>query len=132
MGLVEIENLSVFEDIHGTWMEADYSITTKGVQAAQRIRETPIGKSTGLYLDELVFAFARLNSRTLDRVALLELNYAAPGVAEGALISFDNAESNLALRKVTDFEQAAPEALTNRMREQLQLYLRYIDREDAA
>ena len=132
MGLVGIDALSVSEDSHGPWMEADYSITGAGIQTVEAIRATPIGESTGLYMDELVFAFARLGGRRLDRVALRELNYAAAGIAEGALITFEDAASNLALRKAADFERATPEALANRIREKLQLYLRHIDREDAA
>jgi hypothetical protein len=132
MGLVNISNLLVAKDEHGPWMEADYSITVAGIHTTNIIRETPLGKSTGLYVDELVFAFGRLGERRLDDVALSELNYSTPGVAEGALISFEDINSNLALLKTNDFERAAPEALRNRIREKLQLYLRYIEKEYVA
>lgn len=132
MGLVEVDNLLVAKDRHGPWLEADYSITRQGIEIVKAIRETPVGRSTGLYIDELVFAFARLDSRRLDQVALSELNYAAPGIADGALITFEDGHPNLAIRKTKDFERVAPQALTNRVREKLQLYLRYLEREDAA
>jgi hypothetical protein len=132
MGLLNVSNLLVAKDEHGPWMEADYSITEAGIDTTNIIRETPLGKSTGNYVDELVFAFGRLGERGLDDLAFSELNYAAPGVAVGALITFEDASSNLALMKTQDFERAAPEALTNRIREKLQLYLRYIEKENAA
>ncbi len=132
MGLILVSNLLVAKDQHGPWMEADYSITSAGIETTDTIRATPVGKSTGLYVDELVFAFGRLGERRLDDIALSELNYAAPGVAEGALITFEDHDSNLALRKASDFERAAPEVLRNRIREKLQLYLRYIEKESAA
>ena len=132
MGLVRVSNLLVAKDDHGPWMEADYSITSAGIETINIIRDTPLGKSTGIYVDELVFAFGRLGERRLDDIALSELNYAAPGVADGALITFDDRDSNLALRKTSDFERVAPEALRNRIREKLQLYLRYIEKESAA
>jgi hypothetical protein len=132
MGLVHVTNLLISKDHHGPWMEADYSISLAGIETTKTIRETPVGKSTGLYVDELVFAFGRLGERRLDDIALSELNYAAPGVAEGALITFEDHGSNLALRKASDFERAAPEVLQNRIREKLQLYLRYIEKESAA
>jgi len=132
MGLVNVSNLLVAKDEHGPWMEADYSISETGIQTTNIIRETPLGKSTGNYVDELVFAFGRLNERRLDDLALSELNYAAPGVALGALITFEDASSNLALTRTRDFERAAPEVLRNRIREKLQLYLRYIEKENAA
>jgi hypothetical protein len=132
MGLIGVNNLSIEKDRHGPWMEADYSITKAGIDLSHAIRKTFVGYSTGLYIDELVFAFARLGERRLDEVALSELNYAAPGIAEGALITFEEGKSNLALRKATDFERVAPEVLRNGIREKLQLYLRYIEKEDAA
>ena len=110
----------------------DRWITETGIHTTQTIRRAPVGKSTGLYIDELVFAFGRLATRRLDQIALSELNYAAPGIAEGALITFEDRESNLALRKTSDFERLAPGALTRRFREQLQIYLRYIEKENAA
>lgn len=132
MGLVGVDKLSIAKDRHGPWMEAEYSITSEGIEITQTIRKTLVGKATGLYIDELVFAFARLGARRLDQVALSELNYAAPGIADGALITFEDGESNLALRKARAFEHAAPEALRNGIREKMQLYLRYLEREDAA
>lgn len=132
MGLVATNNLQIAEDAHGPWLEADYSITDAGVKVTKCIRDAPLGHSTGTYIDELVFAFARLNGRDLDYVALRELNYAAPGIAEGVLISFENSRSNLAIGMTKDFERLAPTVLTRRFREQLQVYLRFIEKENAA
>jgi hypothetical protein len=132
MGLVRVEHITIAEDVHGPWMEADYSITEAGIHTAQTVREAPVGESTGLYIDELVFAFGRLATRRLDQIALSELNYATPGIAEGALITFEDRNSNLALRMTSDFERLAPGALSRRFREQLQIYLRYIEKENAA
>lgn len=132
MGLIDITNFAIAQDEFGAWMSADYSITDTGVETTRTIRGTPLGMATGRYIDELVFAFARLNTKSLDEIPLSELNYAAAGVANGALISFEDTESNLALRKTADFQRAAPEALTNRLREKLQLYLLYLQREEAA
>lgn len=132
MGLVDIRNLSIREDSHGPWMEADYLIAKTGVAMVEKIRATPLGRSTSAYIDELVFAFARLHERRLDQVAFHELNYAAPGIAQGALITFEDAESNMAMRKTNEFERLAPEILTARLREKVQLYLRYIEAEEVA
>lgn len=132
MGLVRVANLLIAKDHHGPWMDADYSITLAGIETTKTIRETPVGKSTGQYIDEIVFAFARISGRRLDEVALNELNYAAPGVAEGALITFENQLSNLAIQKAHEFERQAPDALAKRAREQIQLYLRYVDRKNVA
>jgi hypothetical protein len=132
MSLVKITNLTITEDRYGPWMDADYLITKDGIATAATIRRTPLGNATGSYIDELVFAFARLDTRSLDQLALSELNYAASGIAEGALITFEDANSNLALRKAADFQRVAPEALTNRIREQVQLYLRYLEKQEAA
>jgi hypothetical protein len=132
MSLVRVENLLIAEDVHGPWMEADYSITESGISTAETIRAAPVGRATGLYIDELVFAFSRLATRQLDEIPLRELNYDAPGIAEGALITFEDRRSNLAVRMTSDFERLAPKALTNRFREKLQIYLRYIEKENAA
>jgi hypothetical protein len=132
MGLIDVTNFEIAEDEYGPWMSADYSITDAGIDTTRKIRDTPVGMATGSYIDEVVFAFARLNTKSLDVIALSELNYAAAGIANGALITFEDAESNLALRKAADFQRAAPEALTNRMREKIQLYLLYLQREEAA
>jgi len=131
MGLADIKNFSIEEDEYGPWMEANYLITRSGVDAVQKVRDTPFGYSTSGYIDELVFSFARLNARRLDQVAMGELNYSAPGIAEGALITFEDTHTNLALRKANEFEQLAPEILTAGLREKLLLYLRYIETEDA-
>lgn len=132
MGLTEIRDLVVVPDSHGPWMEANYLIRKSGIEVVKRVKETPLGHSTAAYIDELVFAFARLNARNIDQIALRELNYAAPGIAIGALISFEDAASNLALRKTEEFERLAPDILRTRYREQIQLYLRYVDAEGVA
>lgn len=132
MGLIGVEHINIAEDVHGPWMEADYSITDAGISTAHTIRQAPVGQSTGIYIDELVFAFGRLASRRLDQIALNELNYATPGIAEGALITFEDRNSNLAFRMTNDFERLAPEALKNRFREKVQIYLRYVEQEHAA
>lgn len=127
MGLVNIRDLLIEEDSYGPWMEANYLIARSGIEAIAKVKATPLGYSTSAYIDELVFAFARLSERDVDQVALKELNYAAPGIAVGALISFEDARSNLALRKTDEFAQLAPEILAARFNEQIQLYLRYIE-----
>ena len=132
MGLVGIRNFAIIKDEYGPWMEAQYSITDTGIETAEKIRATPIGESTSKYIDELVFSFAQLDSRRLDQIALAELNYSAPGIAEGALITFEDAQKNLAIQKTNDFEFLAPEILTAQLREKLLLYLRYIETEEAA
>lgn len=132
MGLINIRDLVIEADDHGPWMEANYLIARSGVEVVENVKATPLGHSTSAYIDELVFAFARLNQKSVDQVALNELNYAAPGVAVGALISFEDAKSNLAIRKTHEFERVAPEILATRFREQIQLYLRYIETEGFA
>jgi hypothetical protein len=127
MGLINISDLLIEKDDHGPWMEANYLIARSGIDVVEKIKTTPLGHSTSAYIDELVFAFARLSERNVDQVALNELNYVAPGIAVGALISFEDAKSNIALRKTEEFERLAPEILVTRFREQIQLYLRYIE-----
>lgn len=132
MGLAGISNFAIEQDQFGPWMKAEYSITQLGIDAARKIRATPFGHSTSGYIDELTFSFATLNGRHLDQVALQELNYSAPGIAEGALITFEDSSTNLALKKTADFESFAPAILNSRLREKLLLYLKYIDTGDIA
>lgn len=132
MGLLSINGLSLELDKHGPWTRANYGIRSLGVRAAELIRQTPLGRQTGAYIDELVYGFAALNAQHLDDVALRELNYAAPGLAEGVLITFDDAETNRAIRKTTEIARVAPTLLSDRVRQKLQLYLRYIDASETA
>ena len=132
MGLIDISDLSVEADSHGPWMEGNYRIASGGIEVVRKVKNSPLGESTATYIDELVFAFARLSTRNVDQVALKELNYAAPGIALGALISFETAKSNLALRKTDEFERQAPDVLATRCREQVQLYLRYVESKGVA
>jgi hypothetical protein len=129
MGLIKLDNMTLEPDEHGPWMEADYGITHSGVELLSKIKVTVMGGATASYIDELVFAFARVAEGKLSDIALRELNYAKPGIAEGALITFEDVRSNEALDKISEFERAAPELLKWRFREQIQLYLRYIEAE---
>lgn len=128
MGLLEPKNFSIIEDAHGAWMEVDYFINSTGIETVKKIRETELGEATAKYIIEIVFAFARIDSKKLDGIALRELNYAAPGIANGALITFEDKESNFALRKTEEFQKLAPEILTTRVREKVHLYLKYVEK----
>jgi hypothetical protein len=130
MQWLNLHGLLLEQDQHGPWLEADYRISKRGIEIAQVLKKTPLGGSTTAYIDELVFAFAHLNLRKVDDTALKELNWQPAG--EGALITFEDAEANLAIRKTAEFQQLAPEILANRFREQIQLYLRYIEGAEAA
>jgi hypothetical protein len=131
LGSIDLFNLVLQPDSFGPWLTADYAISSRGIDIARKFKATPLGLSTANYIDELVFAFATVDLRRLDDIALKELNYLSSG--EGALITFEDAEGNLALRKTSEFERLAPDVLQSRIREQLQLYLRYIaDSEEAA
>lgn len=132
MDLLTIANLSLELDRHGPWTKATYSITSHGIRTADVIRSTPLGVKTSDYIDELVYGFASLGERHLDDVAFRELNYAAPGLTEGVLITFDDAETNRALRKTTEIANVAPQVLSALVREKLQLYLKYIEATEAA
>jgi hypothetical protein len=127
---VSLSDLLLEPDEFGPWLRANYEITSEGIAIVQQFKQTPMGATAANYIDELVFAFARLDLRQLDEIPLRELNYLSSG--QGALISFEDAEANLAIRKTSEFERLAPEMLQNRMREQLQLYLRYIEDSDAS
>jgi hypothetical protein len=127
---LSLSNLVLEPDEYGPWLRANYQIARPGIEIADRFRKTPLGASTASYIDELVFAFARLNLRRLDEIPLSELNYLSSDV--GALITFEHADENLAIRKTSEFERLAPDVLQSRIREQLQLYLRYIEDTDAA
>jgi hypothetical protein len=129
MQFLNLHGLLLAPDRHGPWLEAEYRISKRGIEIVEMLRGTPLGESTAAYIDELVFAFARLNLRNVDRTALNELNWQPAG--EGALITFEDAEANLAIRKTLEFQRLAPEVLSNRFREQIQLYLRYIEGDQA-
>ncbi len=126
MGLIKVQNIKILDDGLGPWMKADYGLCPSGIGTVGQIKNTPLGNATAKYIDELVFAFARLDERRLDEIALNELNYVASGVAHGALITFEGVRSNLAIMKTDEFERMAPEFLTSRLREKAQLYLSYI------
>lgn len=130
IGWISVRDAILEPDEFGPWLRANYQITPAGVEIVKTMRKTPLGASTGDYIDELVFAFARLDLRRLDQIALNELNWFPAG--EGTLITFEDADVNLAMRKAREFEQLAPDILTNRLREQVQLYLRYIEEPEAA
>jgi hypothetical protein len=130
MQWLNLAGLLLEEDQHGPWLEADYQISKRGIEIVEILRRTPLGGSTSAYIDELVFAFARLDLRRLDDIPLNDLNWHPAG--EGALITFEDAEANLAIRKTAEFQRLVPEVLTNRFREQVQLYLRYIEEAEAA
>lgn len=127
MGQLTVANMTLEPDRHGPWMEADYSITKAGISTLATVRVTPLGLATARYIDEVVFAFAHVHENRLNELALNELNYAAPGIAEGALITFEEAQNNQATLKTDEFERMAPELLSERAREKVQLYLRYLE-----
>jgi hypothetical protein len=130
MQWVDLHGLLLEQDQYGAWLDADYQISGQGIKIAETFSRTPLGQSTAAYIDELVFGFARLDLRRLDDIPLNELNWRPAG--EGALITFEDADANLAVRKTAEFQHLAPEVLTNRLREQVQLYLRYIEDTEAA
>ena len=130
IGWLRLSDAALEPDKFGPWLRANYQITAAGVEVVEAMRKTPLGHSTRNYIEELVFAFARLDLRRLDQIALNELNWLPAG--EGALITFEDADLNLAIRKAREFEQLAPNILTDRFREQIQLYLRYIEESEAA
>ena len=130
MQWLDLDGLLLEQDQYGPWLEADYQISRRGIEIAEVLKRTPLGAATTAYIDELVFAFARLDLRRLDDIPLNDLNWEPAG--EGALITFEDAEANLAIRKTAEFQRLAPEVLTNRFREQVQLYLRYIEEAEAA
>jgi hypothetical protein len=130
MGCVRPTDLSLEPDRFGPWLTATYDITPGGTSIVEQCRLTPLGSAVGSYVDELVFAFSRLNLREVDDIGLRELNWAASDL--GDLISFGTSEDNLAVQKAAEFERLVPELLTRRFREQLQLYLRYIQRSEKA
>lgn len=132
MGLLSINSLRIEEDIHGPWMDASYGICDQGIRIVESFKSTFLGTQTSLYINELVSAFARMNEDGYSDLALKELNYSAPGIAQGALITFDDSDSNLALRKASDFVRLAPDLLDVRYREQMHLYLRYIEKGETA
>jgi hypothetical protein len=129
MGQLTLANMTLRPDGYGPWMEADYGITNAGIAILATVRATPLGLATARYIDEVVFAFAHVQASRLDDLALRELNYAAPGIADGALITFEEAQNNQATLKTDEFERCAPEILAERAREKLQLYLRYLEAE---
>lgn len=129
MGLASVANINLEPDRHGPWMEADYGTTPAGIILTSNVRATSLGLATARYIDEVVFAFAQIHEKKLNEIALRELNYAAPGIADGALITFENAQSNQATIKTDEFERVAPEVLAHRTREKIQLYLRYLEAE---
>jgi hypothetical protein len=127
MGLASISNLVIEADEHGPWMEADYNINDSGIEMVREVKLTALGEATSRYIDEVVFAFARVQDNFQNNIALSELNYSEPGIAEGALITFEDAKNNQAMGKVDEFERIAPTLLAQRTREKVQLYLRYLE-----
>src|SRR5438876_9921423 len=130
MQWLELRGLLLEPDQFGPWLVAEYEISKRGIEVVSLLRKTPLGAATASYIDELVFAFSRLDLRRLDDIPLNELNWRPAG--EGALITFEDRDTNLALRKTAEFQRLAPEILANRFREQIQLYLRYISDAGAA
>jgi len=130
MQWLELRGLLLEPDQFGPWLVAEYEISKRGIEVVSLLRKTPLGTATASYIDELVFAFSRLDLRRLDDIPLNELNWRPAG--EGALITFEDRDTNLALRKTAEFQRLAPEILADRFREQIQLYLRYISDAGAA
>ena len=128
MDLVTVDKLKLEKDEYGPWLEGDYCINNSGIKLIDQICKKQLGLSLKKYVDELVFAFIRIPVDHLDDIALKDLNYGQAGIAEGALITFDEPDENKALLKIKEFENFASSMINNREFEKARIYLQYLDK----
>ncbi|HEV2806314.1 MAG TPA: hypothetical protein VGW57_15430 [Chthoniobacterales bacterium] len=115
-------------DERGSWIDARYDLAADGKRVTHDLLSLPSLRRIYGFLVELANAFSSLADDRLDNTALKDVNYTAPAKARGALISFDSPQVNYSVQTAELFRHLAPVTPIANRREQLFLYVRYLDR----
>jgi hypothetical protein len=92
-GLVTASRLRPIHDDLGYWISADYTLSNSGMNVVDKATTVETVGPKAVYLREVAFAFANLESTDRDKAALLDVNYDAVG--ENEAVSFGEGADNL-------------------------------------
>jgi hypothetical protein len=127
MGILTIDNIKYTNDEKGWWVNADYGAGKMMEPVLTHCRQSAYGQRLGDYLNEVVAGFASLRGPALDEVALRDENYNQPGATADSFIDFSEQEENFSLRTARAFRDVLPANLVPTQKEELFLYMRFLE-----
>lgn len=130
-GVLKISDLSYTQDEHGPWMDAKYFTNGTTRSVIETCTQIQYGRKLEDYLTEMVFAVASISRRTWNSAALYDATYDEPGKSEGAFIDFAEPDGNLSVQTAQAFQAALPESIVISPREEMFLYLRFLEEQAA-
>jgi hypothetical protein len=127
MGVLSVANIVYIHDKNGWWQDADYSVGAKARDVIDYCNHIEYGRRLDRYLTEVTTAFASLRSEVLDGLALRDENFARRGATIDTFIDFSTEEQNLSVQTARDFKTVMPDGFAPSRKEELFLYLRFLE-----
>lgn len=125
-GLAAVQNIRYERHRDGRWLEADYSITTRGVQVTEQLRLLDEYRTIYRYGCEITRAFAELEDTWADEVVPTDLTYRDPLCSDETLIIFTQENQSTSTARKFGSLVSVSELCTNF--DQLALYLAYLEK----
>lgn len=130
--LLRILRIHHFEDQQGWWMDAEYSISRRGVDVIERLGQLEQVARLSDYLLEVAKAYASQSDDALDEVILGDLTYSDAKRALGAVIDFSFPADNLSTQAANSFSAFVRDPILVSAEDKVHLYVDYLDRIRAA
>ena len=127
MGVLNVANIVYIHDKDGWWQDADYSPGIRVREVINYCNRVEYGRRLERYLTEVATAFASLRTEVLDGVALRDENFARRGATTDTFIDFSKEEQNLSVQTARDFKAVMPDGFAPSRKEELFLYLRFLE-----
>lgn len=131
LGVIKVRDLRYVTDAHGVWMEANYFTNGTTRHVIDTCMQIHYGRQIEEYLTEVIFAVASISKRAWEGAALHDSTYGEPGKSEGAFIDFGDPSNNLSVQTARAFETALPRGLITTPKEEMFLYLRFLEAQTA-
>lgn len=127
LGVLKVRDLEYVTDEHGVWMEAFYFTNGTTRHVIDTCTQIQYGRKIEEYLTEMIFAIASISKRNWNSAALHDATYGEAGKTEGAFIDFSDPADNLSAQTAHAFRTVLPEGIVISPKEEMFLYLRFLE-----
>ncbi len=127
-GILKISKIRYFTDLHGPWMDADYSLDRRAVGVVEALCAFDDLRALTQFLMEVVKAYAAQGDEGLDDLLLSDVTYDDQRRAMGAVIDFSKMRENLSAQAANSFAALVRDPRLVSLEDRVHLYVNYMDR----